>query len=54
MTELEIRKAIRLLTKELTFLTARRSLRPSIEDNKRMNEIFAELYELTGDKKYLL
>jgi acetyl-CoA carboxylase alpha subunit len=46
--------AIAELTEECNFLACRRSLRPSIADNRRMTEIFAELYELTGNNKYLL
>ena len=54
MTEIETRKQIRKLTNEMNFLACRRMLKPSVQDSKRMYEIFAELYELTGENKFLL
>jgi hypothetical protein len=54
MTEIEIKTEVRRLTKEMNFLAARRLMKPSVEDSRRMYQIFSELYELTGDKKYLL
>ena len=54
MTEIEIETEVRRLTKEMNFLACRRTLKPSIEDNKRMHQIFSELYEITGERKYEL
>jgi len=47
----DIKKETELL-RELFKLTARRSLRPSMQDNKRQWEIWRELYELTKDPFY--
>jgi hypothetical protein len=47
----DIKKENELL-RELFKLTARRSLRPSMQDNKRQWEIWRELYELTKDPFY--
>jgi hypothetical protein len=51
---MEIEERVRALKSELFILTVRRSLRPSIADNKRMWEIMAELYELTNDEIFNL
>lgn len=52
--DLVIRRHMRKLTKELNFLAARRLMRPSVEDSRRMYAIFNEMYILTNDKKWLL
>lgn len=54
MTEIEIKTEVRRLTKEMNFLACRRTLKPSVQDNHRMHQIFSELFELTGEKKYLI
>jgi hypothetical protein len=54
MTEYEKRKKERMLLKEMNLLCAKRLMKPSLQASRRMNEIFFELYELTGDNKYLL
>jgi len=45
---------ITILKRELWILTTRRSLRPSMEENARMWQIMAELYQLTNDEIYNL
>lgn len=42
------------LKDEMNFLACRRLMKPSVQDSRRMYEIFAELYEITGERKYLL
>jgi len=54
MTEIETRTRVRHLTQEMNFLACRRLMKPSVEDSRRMYQIFSELYELTGERKYLL
>jgi hypothetical protein len=54
MTEIEIKRKERQLLKELNLLCCKRLVKPSVEASKRMNQIFFELHDLTGDKKYLL
>jgi len=49
----DIKKETELL-RELFKLTARRSLRPSMQDNTRQWELFSELYELTKKEIYLV
>jgi hypothetical protein len=51
---MENEERIRQLKSELFILTVRRSLRPSIQDNARMWQIMAELYELTKDEMFNL
>jgi hypothetical protein len=52
MTTQEAR--IKQLQMELFILAAKRSLRPSINDNIRMNAIFDELYKLTNNDMFKL
>lgn len=54
MVDIEKRKQIRKLTEEMNFLACRRLMKPSVQDSRRMYQIFSELYELTGESKYLL
>lgn len=54
MTEIEIRRKEKELLKELNLLACKRLIKPSVEASKRMNSIFFELHDLTGDRKYLL
>ncbi len=54
MDEIEKRKQVRKLTAEMNFLACRRLMKPSVGDSRRMYQIFSELYELTGNSKYLL
>lgn len=54
MTQIEVRRKEKQLLKEMNLLSAKRLMKPSLQASKRMNEIFFELHELTGDKKYLL
>ena len=42
------------LIKLVVILTAKRSVRPSLEDNKRLQEVLNQLYELTGNEEYKL
>lgn len=42
------------LLRELIILTAKRQVRPSIQDSERMRAIFAQLYEITGDQIYFI
>jgi hypothetical protein len=51
---LVMRRRARALQRELNFLAARRLMRPSIEDSRRMYAIFQEMYTITNDKKWLL
>jgi hypothetical protein len=51
---MENEERIRQLKSELFILTVRRSLRPSIQDNARMWQIMAELYQLTKDEMFNL
>jgi hypothetical protein len=51
---MENEERIRQLKSELFILTVRRSLRPSIQDNARMWQIMAELYQLTNDEMFNL
>ena len=54
MTEIEIKRKERQLLNEMNLLACKRLIKPSYEASRRMNAIFFELHELTGDKKYLL
>lgn len=49
-----IQRHILKLTEELNFLAARRLMKPSVQDSRRMYAIFQEMYILTNDKKWLL
>jgi hypothetical protein len=51
---MEKSERINELRAELFGLTVRRSLRPSIKENRRMWEILGELYELTGNEIFNL
>jgi hypothetical protein len=42
------------LLKELMILAAKRSIKPNVAWNERMQEILNQLYELTGDEIYKL
>lgn len=50
----EIEQRISDLKNELFILMARRSLRPSLQDNGRQWIVMAELYELTKNEKFNL
>lgn len=52
--QLEQTDRIENLIQEMNFLACRRLMKPSVNDSRRMYEIFAELYEITGERKYLL
>jgi hypothetical protein len=51
---MEKNELINRLKTELYYLTVRRSLRPSMQENARMWAIMRELYELTGNEIYNL
>jgi len=42
------------LIEEMNLLSAKRLIKPSMAHSQRMNQIFAELYQLTGQDKYKL
>jgi hypothetical protein len=42
------------LIRRLVILSARRLVRPSVEDSAEMTNIFLELYEKTGNEDYNL
>lgn len=42
------------LLKLVVILTAKRSIRPSLEDNRKLQEALNQLYELTGNEEYRL
>jgi hypothetical protein len=52
--EIEIKTMERRLLKELHLLAAKRVVKPSVQASARMNAIFKELFDLTGDDKYKL
>lgn len=52
MTDIEVKET--LLLNEMNLLCCKRLMKPSVEASKRMQQIFFELHDLTGDKKYLL
>lgn len=54
MSEIDIKTRENELLQEMILLACKRLMKPSVEASKRMNSIFFELHELTGDKKYLL
>ena len=43
---------VREMHRQLFVLTARRSIRPSIEDSAKMRQLMSKLYEETGDELY--
>jgi hypothetical protein len=49
---MENEERIKELKNELFTLMARRSLRPCVKENAQMWSIMAELYKLTGDKRW--
>lgn len=53
-TDIEIKRKERKLLKEMNLLAAKRLIKPNLEYSRRMNAIFHELYELTGNSNYLL
>lgn len=54
MSEIDIQTRVNELREEMTLLACKRLMKPSVEASRRMYQIFHELHELTGDKKYLL
>lgn len=54
MNEIDIKQKEQELMEEMILLCCKRLMKPSVEASKRMNQIFFELHDLTGDKKYLL
>ena len=52
LSEIEVKEI--LLLEEMNLLAAKRLMKPNLEHSRRMNQIFRELHDLTGDKKYLL
>lgn len=54
MTDIEVKKQETLLLREMNLLCCKRLMKPSVEASKRMQQIFFQLHDLTGDKKYLL
>jgi hypothetical protein len=51
---MEKNELISRLKTELYWLSVRRSLRPSLQENARMWAIMRELYGLTGDEMFNL
>jgi hypothetical protein len=54
MNEIDIKQKEQELMEEMILLACKRLIKPSVQASKRMNQIFFELHDLTGDKKYLL
>jgi hypothetical protein len=54
MSEIDIKQKEQELMEEMILLACKRLIKPSVQASKRMNQIFFELHDLTGDKKYLL
>jgi hypothetical protein len=54
MTEIDIKKKEQELMEEMILLACKRLIKPSLQASKRMNTLFFQLHELTGDNKYLL
>jgi hypothetical protein len=54
MSEIDIKQKEQELMEEMILLACKRLIKPSLQASKRMNELFFQLHDLTGDKKYLL
>ena len=54
MNEIDIKQKEQELMEEMILLCCKRLMKPSLQASKRMNSIFFQLHELTGDNKYLL
>ena len=54
MNEIDIKQKEQELMEEMILLCCKRLMKPSLQASKRMNSIFFQLHELTGDSKYLL